>query len=113
MVSSSFPVGSKVILQNLVKGAQYNGMKGSVKSSPDPTTSRQNIFVHAAKKYLAVKSINLKHEPRELTSLSIDEMTSLLGYAKKVESKEMSATTQIFRESLEAFKGKGNVVPFK
>ena len=88
-MASSFPVGSKVILQNLVKGAQYNGMKGSVKSSPDPTTSRQNIYVHAANKYLAVKPINLKHEPRELTSLSIDEMTSLLGYAKKVESKEM------------------------
>ena len=89
MASSSFPVGSKVILQNLVKGAQYNGMKGTVKSVPDPTTSRQNIYVHAANKCLAIKPINLKHEPRELTSLSIEEMTSLLRYVKKRESKEM------------------------
>ena len=88
-MASSFPFGSKVILQNLVKGAQYNGMKGTVKSSPDPTTSRQSVFVHTANKSLAVRPINLCHEPRELTSLSIDEMMTLIFYVKKIEKHEM------------------------
>eukprot|EP00574_Skeletonema_japonicum_P002138 CAMPEP_0201718954 /NCGR_PEP_ID=MMETSP0593-20130828/4331_1 /ASSEMBLY_ACC=CAM_ASM_000672 /TAXON_ID=267983 /ORGANISM="Skeletonema japonicum, Strain CCMP2506" /LENGTH=371 /DNA_ID=CAMNT_0048209341 /DNA_START=36 /DNA_END=1151 /DNA_ORIENTATION=+ len=94
-MASFFPIGSRVILQNLAKGTQYNGMKGTVKSLPDPTTSRQNIHVHAANKSLAVKPINLRHEPRELTSLSIDEMSSLLLYVEKMDTSEMNTILAI------------------
>mmetsp|Transcript_21813 Transcript_21813/g.35962 ORF Transcript_21813/g.35962 Transcript_21813/m.35962 type:complete len:389 (+) Transcript_21813:211-1377(+) len=94
-MASSFPIGSKVILQNLAKAAQYNGMKGKVKSLPDPITSRQNVHVEAANKSLAVKPINLRHEPRELTSLSIEEMTSLLCHVDKMESHEMIELLQL------------------
>ncbi len=89
--STSYPIGSTVILRDLVKGAQYNGMKGTVKSLPDPTTKRQNIYVHPANKSLAVKPSNLRYERRELTSLSIDEMRSLLVYFGLVESHETTA----------------------
>ncbi len=90
-MASSFPIGSKVVLQNLTKGAQYNGMKGTVKSLLDPTTSRQNVFVHAANKSLAVKPINLRYEPRELSSLSIDEMMTIMFlFEKKIEKHEMT-----------------------
>ncbi len=94
-MAASFPIDSKVILQNLVKEAQYNGMKGTVKSSPDPTTSRQHIHVPAANKSLAVKPVNLRHEPREVTSLSIDETRSLLLSFGKMETHEMTAIVRM------------------
>ena len=94
-MASSFPIGSKVILQDLVKGAQYNGMNGTVNSLPDPTTSRQNIYVHAANKSLAVKPVNLRYEPRELVSLSIEEMCSLLFYVKKAKADEITTIINI------------------
>ncbi len=94
-MASSFPIGSKVILQDLVKGAQYNGMNGIVNSLPDLATSRQNIYVHAANKSLAVKPINLRYEPRELESLSIEEMSSLLFYVKRVKADEITTVINI------------------
>ncbi len=87
----SYPIGSRVILQDLVKGAQYNGMKGTVKSLPDPTTTRQNIYVHTANKSLAVKPSNLRLDSRELASLSIDEMKSLLVFCGLVKTHELTA----------------------
>jgi len=89
-MASSFPIGSKVILQNLVKGVQYNGQKGTVKSLPDKITLRQNVVLHDTNKSMAVKPINLMYEPRELTTLSIDEMSSLLIHTKKATSQEMT-----------------------
>lgn len=89
-MASPFPIGSKVILQNLVKGVQYNGQKGTVKSLPDKITLRQNVVLHDTNKSMAVKPINLVYEPRELTALSIEEMISILVHTKKATSQEMT-----------------------
>jgi hypothetical protein len=88
---SSFPIGSRVILQNLVKGVQYNGQKGTVKSLPDKITLRQNVVLHDANKSMAVKPINLMYEPRELTALSIEEMISILVHTKKAKTQETTS----------------------
>ena len=55
---SPFPIGSKVILQNLVKSESYNGKCGIVKSNVDQTTKRMNVQVE--NKLLAVKPSNLR-----------------------------------------------------
>jgi len=75
---TSFPIGSSVLLQNLVKGAHLNDKKGIVKNSPDATTGRQEVYVFEAQKSMAIKPTNLRYEPRELSSLSISEMEGLL-----------------------------------
>ena len=61
-MSTSFPVGSSVVVQNLVKGAQYNGTKGTIKSTLDPKSSRQEVFIPSANKTLAIKPVNLRRE---------------------------------------------------
>ena len=74
---TSFPIGSSVLLQNLVKGAHLNDKKGIVKSRLS-TTGRQEVYIFEESKSLAIKPLNLKYEPRTLSSLSIPEMKSIL-----------------------------------
>jgi len=62
---SSFPIGCNVILQNLVKGSQYNGKRGIVKSNYDTNNGgRQNVLLYdehkVAGKIVAVKPDNMK-----------------------------------------------------
>ena len=78
---SSFPVGSSVLLQNLIKGAQFNGKKGIVKSQLNTTSGRQEVYVFEAQKSMSIKPTNLQYEPRDLASLSMREMKSILSYS--------------------------------
>lgn len=84
-MSSSFPIGSSVLLQNLVKGAHLNDKKGIVKARPDAVTGRQEVYVFEAQKSMAIKPANLRYEPRELSSLSVSEMKGILLKSKKID----------------------------
>jgi len=60
-MAASFPIGSKVILQNLIKGSKYNGKRGIIKSNPDGANDgRQQVLLHDEHKILGVKPKNLK-----------------------------------------------------
>ena len=74
---TSFPIGSSVLLQNLVKGAHLNDKKGIVKSRLS-TTGRQEVYIFEENKTMSIKPTNLKYEPRTLSSLSISEMKGIL-----------------------------------
>ena len=74
---TSFPIGSSVLLQNLVKGAHLNDKKGIVKSKLS-SSGRQEVYIFEENKALSIKPANLKYEPRTLSSLSIPEMKSIL-----------------------------------
>ena len=82
--SSSFPVGSSVLLQNLIKGAQFNGKKGIVKSQLNTTSGRQEVYVFEAQKSMSIKPTNLQYEPRDLALLSVREMKSILSYSSTI-----------------------------
>jgi hypothetical protein len=57
---SSFPIGSKVMLQNLIKGSQYNGKHGVIKTNPDGNNDeRQQVLLHDEQKILSVKPKNI------------------------------------------------------
>ena len=55
---SSFPIGCNVILKNLVKGSQYNGETGIVKTNCDER-GRQNVLLLDSNKMVAVKPHNM------------------------------------------------------
>ncbi|KAL7456343.1 hypothetical protein ACHAWC_007870 [Mediolabrus comicus] len=58
---SSFPIGSKVMLQNLIKGSQYNGKDGVIKTNPDGNNDeRQQVLLRYEHKILCVKPKNMK-----------------------------------------------------
>ena len=78
---TAFPVGSSVLLQNLIKGASLNGKKGIVKSQLNKTSGRQEVYVFEAQKSMSIKPNNLQYEPRDLSSLSVREMKSILSYS--------------------------------
>jgi len=59
MSSLSFPIGCNVTLQNLVKGSQYNGKHGIVKSNCDER-GRQNVLLRDGNKMVSVKADNMK-----------------------------------------------------
>lgn len=73
---TSFPLGSRVILQNL-NNAEYNGKVGSVKSKL-LDNGRQQILLIKDGKTLGIKPENLKYEPRSINSLNIKEMKQIL-----------------------------------
>lgn len=85
MTASSFPVGSSVLLQGLVGGAQYNDKKGIVRSPLKPT-GRHDVYIFEANRTIAIKVDNMRYEPRELSTLSVSEMKGVLG---KREEKEL------------------------
>jgi len=82
---STFPIGSSVFLQNL-KSEQYNGKKGIVRSTLDPMSGRQEVYVIELEKSMAIKPDNIKYEPRELSSLSVSDMKGLLLLSSKKEN---------------------------
>jgi hypothetical protein len=71
-----FPVGSRVILQNLTKGTEFNGKVGVIKSKL--TDERQQVLLIQSGKTLGIRPMNLKYEPRSVNSLSISELKTLL-----------------------------------
>ena len=81
---TSFPIGSSVCLHGL-KSAQYNDKRGIVRSSLDPMSNRQEVYLIDLEKTMAIKPTNMKYETRELTSLSVAEMKGLLLASNKNE----------------------------
>eukprot|EP00978_Attheya_sp_CCMP212_P048049 scaffold465935_cov134-Attheya_sp.AAC.1 len=77
MAPSSFPVGARVVLAGLAKAPQYNGKVGVVRSVPTQD-GRQNVHVEDLDKVMALRVINLKHEPKSVKSLSIKELKTIL-----------------------------------
>lgn len=73
---STFPVGAKVILQNL-SAAEFNGKIGVVKSSLE--NERQQVLLIQSGKRLGIKPVNLRYEPRTVNSLTISEIKTLLS----------------------------------
>ena len=72
-----FPVGSKVILQNLVKeGAHYNGKRGKVTGPQNQSTQQQKVFVASINKTLSIKPVNMCYVPRDISSLEREEIIS-------------------------------------
>ncbi len=75
--STSFPVGSRVLLHSLLKGTEFNGQVGIVKSEVN-SSSRQQILLIKSGKMLGLKPSNLKYEPRTVNSLSVAELKTVL-----------------------------------
>lgn len=75
--TTTFPIGSSVLLRDLVKGAHLNGKKGIVKSNANDA-GRQEVYVFEAQRSMSVRPDNLRYEPRELSSLSVPEMRGVL-----------------------------------
>ncbi|KAL7467397.1 hypothetical protein ACHAXS_007647 [Conticribra weissflogii] len=96
---SSFPIGSSVLLQGLVGAAQYNDKKGIVRSKVN-ASGRQEVYVFEANKSMAIKPINMKYEPRDISTLSIADMKGLLLVAKKL-SKEPEEWKGIDKDELQ------------
>ncbi|KAL3801321.1 hypothetical protein ACHAW5_002236, partial [Stephanodiscus triporus] len=71
-----FPVGSVVLLRDLVSAPHLNGARGTVRSRPNP--DRQEVYIHEAKRSMAVKPANLRYEPRDVGSLSASEVRGAL-----------------------------------
>ena len=73
---NGFPVGARVILHGLMKGAQYNGEVGVIQTSLQQNKERQQVLVKG--KHLAIRPGNLRYEPRDIDTLSIKELTYVL-----------------------------------
>ena len=89
---TEYPIGTRVILQNLTKGTHYNGKIGVVKSVLT-ASGRQLVAIIGddESKALGLKPTNLKYEPRAVDSLSIKEMKMVLE-AKKKSSDDMAGS---------------------
>ena len=55
----AFSIGSVVQLQHLVKGSQYNGRIGAVKTDPN-NVGRQNVYMFELEKTVSIKSENMR-----------------------------------------------------
>lgn len=97
-----FPIGSTVILQNLINGASYNNLRGIVKSNLDPTTLRQNVFVVDVNKIVGVKPTNMKHCEKTL-STDDDDVGSM-------SIKELKAELQSYNMSTESYFDKPSLI---
>lgn len=84
MTSSTFPVGSRVVLHGLKK-EDFNGKLGVVKSSVKE--DRQQIFVDGS--LYNLKLSNLKFDERSSGSLSVKEMKAVLT-AKGMQEKDVT-----------------------
>jgi len=76
-MTSSYPIGSSVLLHNLVGASRLNGTKGIVKGGNNGG-GRQEVYVFEAQKSMAIKVENLRYEPRTIQSLTISEMKGIL-----------------------------------
>eukprot|EP00984_Skeletonema_dohrnii_P007636 scaffold2790_cov118-Skeletonema_dohrnii-CCMP3373.AAC.4 len=88
-MTSSFPVGACVVLQNLVGAAQYNDKNGIVKSKLSGN-GRQEVYVFGVNKSMAIKPTNMRYLPRELSSLSVPEMKGVLAASGSSTEDELS-----------------------
>ena len=80
--AAAFPVGTAVIIQNLVKNSQYNGGKGLVLTPLDPSSLRQNVFVANGYKTMSIKPVNLKIDPHYDGPIPVEKLRAfhqLLG----------------------------------
>ena len=73
---TSYPLGSRVILQGLTKGTEFNGKVGVIKSKLKD--ERQQVLLIQSGKTLGIKPLNIKYEPRTVNSLSVSELKILL-----------------------------------
>ena len=109
-MTSSFPVGSSVLLQNLVKGAHLNDKKGIVKTRPKHASAdgsvRQEVYIFEANKSILVKPANLRYELRELSSLSIPEMKGIMVLLSDDLEDEATEWKGIDKEELRSMVGK-------
>ena len=69
----------------MVGGAQYNGKRAIVESPISTSVGQaagrkktQLVYVIEDNKAITVKPINLRHEPREVSSLSVEETKRIL-----------------------------------
>ena len=76
-MTSYYPIGSSVLLHNLVGASQLNGTKGIVKGGNNGG-GRQEVYVFEAQKSMAIKVENLRYEHRTIQSLTISEMKGIL-----------------------------------
>ena len=88
---TSFPIGSNIVLQNLIAGAKYNGLRGVVKSNIDATSLRQNVFIVDVNIVISVKTANIRHLENDIdndvSTLSIKQLkTELHSYNISTES---------------------------
>jgi hypothetical protein len=81
-MTSSYPIGSSVLLHNLVGASHLNGTKGIVKGKNNGG-GRQEVYVFEAQKSMAIKITNLQYEPRTVQSLTVSEMKSILRVLKE------------------------------
>jgi len=59
---STFDIGTYVLLTGLVKSSHLNGKRGVVRTSPDASTGRQQIFVDDTRTVMSVKPSNLSED---------------------------------------------------
>jgi hypothetical protein len=81
-MTSSYPIGSSVLLHNLVGASHLNGTKGIVKGKNNGG-GRQEVYVFEAQKSMAIKITNLQYEPRTIQSLTVSEMKGILRVLKE------------------------------
>lgn len=100
-MTSQFPIGSNIILQNLIAGAKYNGLRGIVQSNIDTTSLRQNVFIIDANKTISVKTANIRHcienetnDNDNVSTLSIKQLKS------ELHSYNISTESYLDKESL-------------
>lgn len=106
---TEYPIGARVILQNLTKGTHYNGKVGIV-TSVRTATGRQLVSIVGDEeaKALGLKPTNLKYEPRAINSLSIKEMKIVLKAKKKSSDNAMeggmdkSQLSQLVEDTVES-----------
>ena len=99
-IMTSFPIGSSVVLKNLVSGGQYNGQEGIVRS--DLTTAgRQEVSVVATEKTLSVKPANLRrtNSKRAASSEKNDGDASIYPLFNPKSKKMKDAVSKVVDES--------------
>lgn len=91
--TTSFPIGSNVLLHSLVSGNQYNGKKGTVKAMLDPTSLRQAVYVIGettdVSKTIAIKPANMRFVPRDPSSLTSEEAMDLICHSESKSEMEV------------------------
>jgi hypothetical protein len=80
--SKPFPLKAKVVLSGL-KAVEFNDQIGIVQG-PLNSEGRQSVYVEGLNKTVALKMANLQYHPRDLDSLSIKELKTVLRFKQTV-----------------------------
>lgn len=78
-----FPAKARVILHGL-KAAEFNDKIGIIQAGTLNDEGRQQVLVEELNKNVALKLSNLKYQEREIESLSIKELKSILRHREAV-----------------------------